>query len=229
MDISYTKQIPIFLLLLLLGSISYSQSDFESLGETSFALNHKTGNSYNMNFAVRSRYYVFQNEDLFFKNRQIDLVHFSTYNIDFNHSISFGIQYRFREIFDDFSNELRLSQQFNYKKKSYVIRFGHRVRLEQRLFNNLTIIRYRYRFALDFPLNGEKLDVGEVYFIGAMEALLSQSSKLKPELDHRTTLHLGWLLSQQLKLQIGAEYRFEAFNIETEQRLFILTSAILNI
>jgi hypothetical protein len=62
-----------------------------------------------------------------------------------------------------------------------------------------------------------------------MEALLSQSSKLKPELDHRTTVNFGWLLTEQLKLQLGLEYRFEAWNIETEQRLFILTSAILNI
>jgi hypothetical protein len=182
-----------------------------------------------MNFSARSRYFLYQEDNFLLKNRQIDVVHFSTYALDFNRSISLGIQYRFRDGFDNGNDELRLTQQFNFKKRAYVVRYGHRFRLEQRIFSNLTIIRYRYRFALDFPLNGEKLDIGEGYFIGSMEALLSQSSKLKPELDHRTTINFGWLLTEQLKLQLGLEYRFEAWNIETEQRLFILTSAILNI
>ena len=62
-----------------------------------------------------------------------------------------------------------------------------------------------------------------------MEALLSNSKHEKPELDHRTTTQLGWLVSEKIKLQFGVEYRFEAFNLNTEQKLFLLTSAILKI
>lgn len=229
MNMFYTKQVFWCAICYLFGLIGFGQSEFESLGETSFAVNHKLSNSYNINFSARSRYFLYQEDNFFLKNRQIDVVHFSTYALDFNRSLSVGIQYRFRDGFDNGNDELRLTQQFNFKKRAYVVRFGHRLRLEQRIFSNLTILRYRYRFALDFPLNGEKLDIGEGYFIGSMEALLSQSSKLKPELDHRTTVNFGWLLTEQLKLQLGLEYRFEAWNIDTEQRLFILTSAILNI
>jgi hypothetical protein len=208
---------------------SFSQNNFGMLGESGFAVDHKVSTSYSMNFASRTRYYLYQNSNTNFKNRQLDFVHFSTLKLDYNHSLSFGVQYRFREAFDDGSNELRLIQQFNYTKKNLALRFGHRFRFEQRILDDLTILRYRYRYALNFPLNGEKLDVGESYLETSMEALLSQSQNIKPEIDHRTTAQIGWLISEKLKLQIGLEYRFEAFNIKTEELLFILTSAILKL
>ena len=207
----------------------FSQNDFESLGETSFDLNHKINGDYKINFAIRSRYYLYQDNDFNFENRQLDMVHFSTLNLDYNHSLSLGVQYRLRESIDGGSNELRLTQQFNYTKTNLAFRFGHRVRLEQRILNDLTILRSRYRFAVDFPLNGEKLDVGESYLVTSMEILLSKSKTIKPEVDHRTTAHLGWLISEKSKLQFGLEYRFEALNVSLENKLFILTSFILKV
>lgn len=206
-----------------------AQDNFESLGETAFAVNHKLSESYSINFSARSRYYLYRDANFNIENRQVDLVHFSTYNLDYNHSLSFGVQYRFRENFDGGSNELRLSQQFNYTKQNLALRFGHRFQLEQRILDDRTILRSRYRFALDFPLNGEKLDVGESYLVISMEALLSLAKQQNPEIDHRTTAQIGWLVSEQLRLQMGLEYRFEAFNIDTEERFFILTSAILKL
>ncbi len=225
---SYTKVL-FFSLVYFYGLALFSQNNFEGLGETGFAINHKVNSDYKINFSVRSRYYLYLDDDLNFENRQLDVVHFSTLNLDYNHSLSLGIQYRIRESIDGGSNELRLTQQFNYTKKNQALRFGHRVRFEQRILDELTILRTRYRFALDFPLNGEKLDVGESYLVTSMEALLSKSKKMKPELDHRTTAQIGWLFSEQLKFQIGMEYRFEVFNIETEEKLFILTSLILKV
>ena len=205
------------------------QSEFEGLGESSFAVNKQVSSDYKFNFSLRSRYYFYQDKGFNFNNRQIDLVHFSTLNLDYNHSLSFGVQYRFRESIDGESDELRLTQQFNYTKKDGALRYGHRLRFEQRLLDQLTIFRGRYRFALDLPLNGEKLDVGEGYLVSAMEGLISVGKQIKPELDHRTTVQIGWLISETLKLQFGVEYRFEAFNIATEEKLFILTSAILKL
>ena len=211
------------------GFQMFAQSDFEGLGESSFAVNKQVSSQYKYNFAIRSRYFFYQDDAFNFENRQIDLVHFSTLNLDYNHSVSLGIQYRFREGIDGGSNELRLTQQFNYTKKDGALRFGHRARIEQRIFEDFTILRGRYRFAIDSPLNGEKLDIGEGYIVASMEALISLSEAIKPELDHRTTAQIGWLISESLKLQVGLEYRFEAFNITTEEKLFVLTSAILKI
>jgi len=225
---SCTRPITIATMLIVSFNIS-AQEDFEGLGESAFALNHKTSNNYKINFALRSRYYLYQDETFNIENRQLDLVHFSTFSLDYNHSLSLGIQYRFRESIDGGENEFRFTQQFNYTKTNEAKRFGHRLRLEQRLFDDLTIIRFRYRFALDTPLNGKKLDVGESYIMTSIEALLSCSKFIKSEVDHRTTLQIGWLLSQKLKLQLGLEYRFESFNIITEEKLFLLSSCILKI
>lgn len=228
MSMSFTK----FILLIgmfILCLPFYAQNEFEGLGETSFALNHKVNSDYKINFSVRSRYFLYQDDNFNFENRQLDFVHFSSLNLDYNHSLSLGVQYRMRESIDGGSNELRLTQQFNYTKNNGALRFGHRIRFEQRILKDFTILRSRYRFALDVPLEGEKLDVGEVYLITSMEALLSHSKVYKPELDHRTTSHIGWLISESLKLQFGLEYRFEAFNINTEEKLFVLTSVILKV
>lgn len=220
----------LFLILSCFVSLNlFCQNDFETLGESGLALNHKVNLDYGINFAIRSRYYLYKDDTYAFESRQLDFVHFSTLNLNYNHSLSLGIQYRLRESINGGSNELRITQQFNITKKQLALRFGHRVRFEQRILNNFTILRSRYRFALDFPLTGEKLDIGESYIITSMEALLSKSKKTKPEMDHRTTAYIGWLISERIKLQFGLEYRFEAFNIQTEEKLFLLTSFIIKV
>ena len=209
--------------------LAICQSDFESLSESAFAINHKVSSKYKMNFALKSRAYIYRDSEFTYEQRQLDLMHFSTFPLNYNHSLSLGIQYRNRDWFDDKSNELRLTQQFNVTKKRLAKRFGHRVRFEQRILDNVTVFRMRYRFAIDFPLNGEKLDLRETYFVGSLELLNSVNKLSAPEVDQRTTIQIGWLFSKDLKLQAGLEYRFEALNIDAEQKLFILTSAILKI
>lgn len=225
----FLMKIRYIIISLCISGFSFSQENFESIGETALSVNHKVSSTYRVNFSARTRYFLYRDSELNIENRQIDLVHFSTYNLDYNHSLSFGLQYRFREGFDGGSNEVRLTQQFNYTKQNLALRFGHRVRLEQRILDELTIIRSRYRFAVDFPLNGEKIDVGEAYLVTSMEMLLSLSHNIKPEFDHRTTGQLGWKIAEHLKLQAGLEYRFEALNLNTEHLLFILTTAVLKL
>lgn len=219
----------IILLLLVLSQNLNSQDDFEGFGESAFSVNHYVNSDYKVNFSLRSRYYLYQEDNFNFENRQLDFVHFSTYSLDFNHKVSLGIQYRFRESIDGESDELRLTQQFNFTKINEALRFGHRIRFEQRFFENETVFRSRYRFALDFPLNGEKLDIGESYLLTGMEALFSFRKGLKSNIDHRTMAQLGWLLSKNLKFQLGLEYRFDAINKNTEEKLFLLSSLILKV
>ena len=223
-----TSYIKLFLLIFFGSQFSnvFSQNNFESLGESSFALNYKSSTRYKVNFAMRYRYFLFKNNDFNFEDRQIDLVHFSTYSINYNKSISLGIQYRNRNFIDGGSNELRFTEQYNYTKQNSAIRFGHRFRIEQRILDNLTILRSRYRFALDFPLNGEKLDINEKYLILALEVLLSVSDKTKPATSNRVSSILGWVISEKSKIQLGLEYRLADINIQPIHLLFINTSFI---
>lgn len=219
------------ILVLFLGAsvLGFSQSDFVTFGESGFDINHKVSQDYRVNFRLATRYFLYEDNTTTFNFRQVDFVHFSTFNLTFNHSISAGIQYRNRELIDGGNDELRLSQQFNYTKKRFSKRFGHRFRLEERIFKNSTTFRLRYRFAVDFPLNGEKVDVGESYMVTSTEALWSMNRTFSPQLDHRTTAQIGWQLSKSFKIQTGLEWRFEQFNIDTQQRLFLLTTGVLKI
>ena len=122
-----------------------------------------------------------------------------------------------------------MTEQFNYIKQKLGVRYGHRIRAEQRLFETQPIYRQRYRFAVDFPVNGEKLDLGEAYLIFSTEALWSFSKNIKPFYEQRLTSQIGWQVLESLKLQIGLDYRLEAFNISSIHNLFLLTSGILKI
>lgn len=126
--------IRLFLLCSLIGPFAINaQNDFESLSESAFAINHKFSNNYKVNFALRLRSYIYQDQKFKYKQRQIDIVHFSTFSLNYNNSLSIGIQYRSRDLFDDLGNELRLTQQYNTIKKRFSKRFGHRFRVEQRI------------------------------------------------------------------------------------------------
>ena len=223
------RYINIIIFIIISCSITHAQNNFEYFGESAFALNHSVSQKYKVNFALRSRYYLFKQGSILYKQRQIDIFHFSTLKLNYHHDLSLGAYYGSRGVFDEGSNEIRFTQQFNYKHQKLSFRYGHRFRTEQRILDTRTIFRQRYRFSIDFPLNGEKLNIGEPYLIAAVEGLLSLSKDRKPELDERTTVQIGFQLSENLKLQTGLDCRLEAINISTNKILFLLTTAILKI
>ena len=220
-----TKLIIIFYCFLLpIGLIA--QNNFSVLAEPAFTLNYDATQKYRTNFSVRTRAFLYDDNTLLYKTRQIDLSHFSTLVLNSTQNISLGILYRFRENFEENDNELRLSQQFNITNNNEALRFGHRILIEQRIFPRFVTLRSRYRLALDFPLNGATLDVKEWYLVTSVEGLLSINNQSKPILDQRSNIFLGRLFSKKLRVQVGTEYRLEALNIHTRQRLFLLSNVI---
>ncbi|WP_246454685.1 DUF2490 domain-containing protein [Hyunsoonleella aquatilis] len=206
-----------------------AQSNFSSLGESAISLNHSVSKIYSVNFAFRSRYVLYNDDGFQYLQQQVDAYHFSTFKLDYYHKLSFGIYYRNRDWFDTGSDETRLTQQYNYTKQTLGVRYGHRIRAEQRILDTKTIFRQRYRFAVDFPLNGEKLDIGETYLVSAIEGLLSLSKPDNPETDIRVSSQIGWQMNEALKLQLGLEHRWEALNLVAKHNLFVLTGAVLKI
>ncbi|WP_430411505.1 DUF2490 domain-containing protein [Kordia sp.] len=226
MIISYIRFYFAFAIFLCSYSV-FSQNDFTTFFEPLFAVNHKVNDTYKVNFATKARNYIYRDDEFEFTMRQFEFIHFSTYSFNSNHSVSAGIMYRFRENFEDKSNELRLTQQYNYAYRPNVIRFGHRFRSEQRITTDQTVHRFRYRFTIDFPLQGDKLDVGEPYLVTNVESLLSVAKTDLPQIDQRFTTQIGWQWTKNLKLQTGLEYRFENYTNTTSEILFVLTSVIL--
>ncbi|GGD22275.1 DUF2490 domain-containing protein [Hyunsoonleella pacifica] len=215
--------------LYLVSTNLFAQNNFTGFGESVLAVNHKISQSYTVNFALETRYFIHRNNTFLLNYQQIDFAHFSTLNLNYNHSLSLGLEYRNRAVFNEGSNEFRTTEQYNYKTQKLGVRYGHRFRSEQRFFENETVFRQRYRFAVDFPLNGEKLDIGEAYLVSSSESLLSLSKFIKPEIDIRLSSQIGWQITEQLKLQTGLEYRLGAFNLEASHQVFLLTTGVLKI
>ncbi|ADV48375.1 DUF2490 domain-containing protein [Cellulophaga sp. E16_2] len=226
---SYIK-LGLSLILFFIITPSFAQDNFTGYLEPQISVNHKISPLYAFNFSTSNRAYFYKDGATAVNMRQLDFAHFSELTIASNQSFSLGIQYRFRALFEEEKeNELRITQQYNYKFKPKSIRYGHRVRTEQRISPSLTTFRFRYRFAADMPLKGEKLDIGEPYIIVSTESLLSVANTKKPSYDQRFSSQIGYKLSSNTKVQIGLEYRLEEYNTTLAQVLFLNSAFVLTL
>ena len=193
-------------ILFLLSFECFSQSNFESFNENEFAINHSVNSRYKVNFSLSNRNWMYTDEQLFFKTRQVQISHFSSIKMDLKNSVSVGLLYRNRSVFEDSSNEIRLTQQYVYKTLMSAIRVGHRFRSEQRFYSESTTFRFRYRFTIDLPLQGLKLDTGESFFVLSNEALWSLNKFDTASIDYRLSPTVGWKLTDDFVLSVGVEY-----------------------
>ncbi len=217
------------LLVVLLGIKGTAQNDFEVLSESALAIRHDFSSNYNANFELSTRAFTYKDADMTYATRQVQIGHFSTLRLNLKNSIALGLMFRNRSLFEDSSNEIRLTQQFNRKSILQTLRFGHRFRSEQRFYNAFTAFRFRYRLALDLPLQGLKLDVGETYFVVSNEALWTTSNAFRPFLEYRISPTFGLLLTERLNLEFGLELRLEKLTTTTEKSLFFNTSVEIKI
>lgn len=216
--------------LLFTNGILFCQGQMVSFWEPQVSLNYKVTSTYSHNFSVVNRNYVYESNTLQLRTRHLELAHFSTLKIRDNQSWSLGVMYRFRNIFEEErNNELRFTEQYNITHGAYRIRFGHRLRLEQRFGNERLIHRFRYRFAMDIPLEGDKLDIGESFLVGSTESVLSISNSDRPSYDQRLSLAIGWLLIDRVTFQTGVEYRIEDYTLESNNLLFLNSSLVFSL
>jgi len=207
-----------------------AQDSFIAYLQPQFALNYNVLPYYSHNLTLGNRNYIYRNGEAQFRGRNLDISHFSTYASGANTSLGLGLMYRFRELFEPGrNNEFRLTQQLNITSRPLIARYGHRLRSEQRIFPERTIHRFRYRFTLDFPLQGEKVDVRETYLILNSEALISTGMGMSPQVDQRFTATIGWLLEEDLQWQAGLEYRLEDYTGSTRPVLFLNSSFVFSL
>lgn len=194
------------------------------------SINYGVTGVYSHNFSLQSRSYLIDGGEVRPKLRQFELVHFSNLKIRDDQSLALGIQYRLRNPFDGDANQFRITEQYSFHHSPFVLRFGHRLRAEQLIHKDFTIHRFRYRFAVDFPLQGQKVDPGEPYLVGSLEQLLSVEKGVSPQYDARVVGQIGWELEPGFKLQMGLEYRLEEYTSDLPQSvLMLLTSAQLSL
>ena len=215
---------------LLAQAAGFSQEDLLGFLQPQVSLNYSLTPAYSHNFSVTQRVFFLDIPQNSIATRHLDLAHFSNLKLNGGRSIGLGIMYRFREPFEGTDvNELRLSQQANITSRLRSVRLGHRFRTEQRILLSRTIHRFRYRFSADGPLQGEKLDFRELYWIGNLEALMSAGKGIRPIYGLRAGAWVGFLANNTTKVQVGTEYRRVGFWKEGRPVLFLLSSLILNL
>ena len=226
MTMSFINKRPLWVIPFFLGWFfqGIAQENLTGLWQPSLALNYKVSKNYAHNFSLQNRNFLYDDGAFHIRVRQLDVGHFSNLNIAQNQSIALGILYRLRDVFYGGANELRFTQQYHIRHKPLIVRYGHRFRAQQRITSALTTHRFRYRFSLDFPLQGEQLDIGEAYFVGNVEQLLSAARKRKPQHDTRFTVYIGWQLTKKIKLQLGTEYRLEDYGQQLQNVAFLLSN-----
>lgn len=150
----------------------------------------------------------------------IQAVQFASYEIGFYSQIGVGIMYR--EIFDDQRpEEIRFTEQYVYARKFNSLRIAHRFRWDQRIRGEALTHRWRYRLSSSVPLSGGNLDISEYYITSSIEAVFIAQANEKPGYDQRVAIGIGRALSNNIKLQMVTEYRWEDYTQDINRSLFI--------
>jgi hypothetical protein len=221
---------PLWLIALMsIGVFVQAQQAMPRFLESQLVVSHKLSDTYNANLAFSSRM-EYEDANSFLPTRFVQLSHFSTFRMGNNSHFGLGLMYRFAEDFDVKSpNEFRLTQQFHTATKPNVVRYAHRFRVEERFVGAETFMRLRYSMGIDFPLNGQALDVKEAYTLYNAESLLQLNSNVSPRFDFRISGGVGVLVTPKTKLQATFQYRFEQLTQNQTGRWFLLLGGYIKI
>lgn len=226
-----TKKL-LILSIFLLGSFTfqlYAQKNFTGFAEPSVSLNIKPESPWSYNFTLANRDVLYKNEEFNAEVKHIELAQYTSLNVGLYGKITAGIRYRFIEMFDDYKdNEVRLVEQYSYSTKIKNFKASHRFRIAQR-FRERTTHRFRYRFLVDIPLNGQRSDVKEFSLSLSTESVLEMGKEEKPSLGQRLNSSLSYQLSSDAKFKFGIEYRYRNYTQTPRTELFLLTGLSLSL
>jgi hypothetical protein len=199
-----------------------AQNGTEILIQPKIAVNINSSQTYALNFSISKRSFLYRG-DLGYEAQHLQISRFSTYGLNSDNKISLGLMYRSLDVFDSQAdNELRLTAQYNYKVQREIIRYGHRFRFENRFRKERFTIRFRYRYGIDFPIQGQRLDIGEHYGMLNAEMVSSVEKGLKTEYESRWTVGVGKRITPNTKLQFKIHYRKKLIGSPANSELFVL-------
>lgn len=219
----------LFFTLLGLGIFAYAQQATPRFLESQVVMSHKVSNTYETNLGLSSRMEYYTNDNSL-PTTFLQVSHFSSFRIENENKISLGVLYRFSKDFEtQYPDEFRLTQQFYTALKPHVVRYTHRFRVEERFVGADLFTRFRYRFGIDFPLNGQVLDVGETYVLANVESLLQLQNAKYPRYDFRALSGMGVVISSDVKLQMSLQYRLAHLSTIQTGGWFVLFGGYIKI
>lgn len=156
-----------------------------------------------------------------------DLQLFVNYQFAANWRASIGYQLRIEE---QWNIHHRPIQQVATNTRIGSLRLAHRIRTDQTIERGEPFqFRIRYRAALEIPLNGEKIDPKEFYFVISAEPIYSIQAK-ESQLESRLVLTLGHFFSNSNKLELSLDHRADRFFDDgIRQRIWLKVGWFVNI
>lgn len=184
-------------------------------------VNQKLEKTWRINYQWQSRWVMAEGlfAEPFQRDWQYSLSDFSATvdkKIQGNKALAVGMLVRLAQG----QQRFRLLQQYAIVDRYPGFRLAHRLRTDQTWGGaEAATFRLRYRISVDFPLNGSVANPNEFYFklnneyLGALE-----DSELSAEL--RLVPLLGFLLTDDNKLESGLDYRFSELGTSHSRHTF---------
>lgn len=205
--------IAFFTLILSVGSLSAQQNQIFFTGIfPEVSLTKKVNDRIKLNFKVENQEIIFNNQDSQSENPQFthyrtDLMMFFDRSIRPGVSVGLGVFHRFQENEDG----NRIIQQLAILQRMRNLRINHRMRTDQTFTRNDEFeVRFRYRFSMEIPLEGDEVDPKEFYTVLSEESIFSYKGR-NFEIENRTAIALGKLFNSQEKLEWALDYRTDGY------------------
>jgi len=140
-------------------------------------------------------------------HNQTDLQSFLEYKITSRIKCAVGYQYRIEEGDDSH----RSIQQLTWLNQFRVFRLGSRLRTDQKFSPSISPeYRIRYRASTDIPLQGDKLDDGEKYFLLSNEIIYALQGG-ESSIENRLVAGIGHYFDRTKKLELSIDYRTDPY------------------
>jgi len=125
--------------------------------------------------------------------------------------------------------EFRLMQQFTYSPLNVGFRSVHRIAMDQS-FRESKPARYRlrYRYAVQWALNGQSIDLHE-WYIKLGSEILNAVEGADYDLEFRILPFLGYRLNSDTKIELGLDYRLGGIMDDSMQHSIWQTFALYSV
>jgi hypothetical protein len=197
----------------------HAQTEIDRIWEPALTYSHKVTDFWNLSAHVTA----------FQSTEQLERVEASLFAVRrFNPTSSAGVGYLYRMVTPldgETGYEHRFTLQYGYQAPWGVHQVSHRVRAEERIRSSGNVHRFRYRAGLRTPLQGERLDPGERYLL-TQEEILGSFSENPFSGENRLSVHLGWLLQNRQRVEVGLQHRAERLFTDANVNHVLLLSTL---
>jgi len=187
------------------------------------SLNYKLNDKYSFNGKTESfHFYQASEETNLWNDFVLDGIDFQLFvnrRINPFQSAALGYQYSYDP---SGVGSNRLIQQYSFVTSPGIARFGHRLRSDQTFHPEDPLrLRFRYRFSLELPLQGEVIDPTEFYLV-ASDELIYNTQDSQRSYENRLVGSLGYVLSNKNhRIQLGFDYRTRLRNEALTETLWL--------